>query len=553
MVTGKTIGPLPGFTSRKNTTMKQIFALALAGLILGLSSSVLGQFSNPDAIKLAVVMDKVSRYYVDSISDGEVVEDAIKHMLHNLDPHSSYLSSEELEQMNEDLGGEFEGIGVSFNILEDTIYIISPIAGGPSEKVGIMAGDRIVKVEGETVAGTGVTTRDVQALLKGPKGTTVDVSILRRGMAELLDFTISRDKIPVYSVDAAYMVNEKVAYIKLARFSRTTIEEFESAIDELSQEGMESLILDLGGNVGGWLPVAVDLADHFLSGDKEIVSTQGDKVPDRVYRARRSGLFEEGKLVILIDEQSASASEIVAGAVQDWDRGIIVGRRSFGKGLVQQPFALGDGSMIRLTVARYYTPTGRLIQKPYEDGFDAYNMDLIDRYNSGEMTSADSTAFPDSQKYETLKLKRSVYGGGGIMPDHFVAIDTTTYSVYYRKLVNRGIFNRFVLQYVDEHRESLKADHPGFDHYASHFRVEKDLQDALIAFADQEGLEFVVADWEVSGKQISRLLKAHIAGDLWGRPSFFEIYNVHNPSFQKAVEILEEPGLLSEKLAQQSN
>jgi len=342
------------------------FKQYLSGLLILLTSVALQAQWNPEALKLAQVMDKVSRFYVDSIDDTDMVERTIVNMLHELDPHSSYLSKEELEQMSEQLEGEFEGIGVSFNVLKDTIYIIRAISGGPSEKVGIMAGDRIVKVEGENVAGTGITSRDVQKLLKGPKGTRVDVSVKRRNEKEDLEFTITRDKIPVFSLDASYMVNDRIGYVKLARFSHTSIEEFEKAVKKLRQEGMEDLILDLSGNGGGWLPVAVDLADHFLSGNKEIVRTEGTKVPDRKYAARRSGLFEEGNLVVMIDGSSASASEIVSGAIQDWDRGVIVGRRSFGKGLVQQPFQLSDGSLIRLTVARYFTPTGRLIQKPYD-------------------------------------------------------------------------------------------------------------------------------------------------------------------------------------------
>ena len=420
---------------------------------------------NPEALKLAQVMDKVSRFYVDSIDDTKVVEHTIEQMLHDLDPHSSYLSKEDMEGLSEQLEGEFEGIGVSFNILEDTIYIIRAISGGPSEKVGIMAGDRIVKVEDEVVAGTGITTRDVQRLLKGPKGTRVEVSIRRRGEKELLDFNITRDKIPVFSLDASYMVNQRIGYVKLARFSHTTINEFEKAMKALRQEGMEDLILDLSGNGGGWLPVAVELADHFLAGNKEIVRTKGTKVPERKYQTRKTGLFEDGKLVIMIDGNSASASEIVSGAVQDWDRGVIVGRRSFGKGLVQQPFQLSDGSMIRLTVARYFTPTGRLIQKPYEKGYKEYELDLITRYNDGELTSADSIEFPESQRYYTLTMNRTVYGGGGIMPDYFVPIDTTDYSDYYRRLISKGTFNRFVLQYVDKHRDEFLEQYSGFESF----------------------------------------------------------------------------------------
>jgi carboxyl-terminal processing protease len=529
--------------------MIRIRSIILLGIILMVNPSGLAQFSTPEAFKLAVVMEKVSQYYVDSINTAKVAEEAIVHMLHELDPHSSYLSREELEEMNEQLEGEFDGIGVSFNVLDDTIFIIRSIPGGPSEKVGIMAGDRIIKVEGETVAGTGITTRDVQKLLKGPKGTLVDVSVYRRGVPGLLEFTITRDKIPVHSLDASYMVNDRVGYLKLARFSHTTLEEFETAMVALKKKGMEDLILDLSGNGGGWLPVAVDLADHFLSENKVIVSTEGNNMPVRKYRARQTGLFEEGKLVVMIDGNSASASEIVSGAIQDWDRGVIVGRRSFGKGLVQQPFPLGDGSMIRLTVARYYTPTGRLIQKPYEDGYEEYTMDLINRYNHGELSNEDSIVFPESQRYQTLVLNRTVYGGGGIMPDFFVPMDTTAYSDYYRELIGRGIFNRFILQYVDEHRDELLSKNPDFESFQEKFQPGKELKEALISFAAGEDLDFDQDQWDISGDQISLLIKGYLARDLWDMSCFYEIYNTSNEVFNKAVEILNDPARLNEKLA----
>ncbi len=504
---------------------------------------------NAEALKLAQVMDKVSRFYVDSIDDTEVVESTIEHMLHELDPHSSYLSKEELEQLSEQLEGEFEGIGVSFNILEDTIYIIRAISGGPSEKVGIQAGDRIVKVEGETVAGTGITNRDVQRLLKGPKGTEVEVSVLRKGVEPLLHFTITRDKIPVYSLDASYMINDRIGYVKLARFSHTTIEEFEKAVLDLRKEGMEDLILDLSGNGGGWLPVAVDLADHFLSGRKEIVRTEGTKVPEKTYRSRNQGLFEEGNLVIMIDGSSASASEIVSGAVQDWDRGVIVGRRSFGKGLVQQPFYLSDGSMIRLTVARYYTPTGRLIQKPYDSGYEEYALDLINRYNRGELSSADSIRFPESQRFRTLELNRVVYGGGGIMPDYFVPVDTSAYTDYYRELIRRGIFNRFILQYVDQNRDRMIGQYEDFQSFQSQYEPTREQLDALLSFAREEGLEFSASDWEVSEEQVALLFKGYLARDLYGMGYFYQVFNPSNEVFSKAVEILKNPSMHRQKLA----
>ena len=533
--------------------MDRIKSYMILALVLLVTTTSQAQLTSPDALKLALVMEKVSRYYVDSINDTEVVEDAIEHLLHELDPHSSYLSKEELEELNEQLEGEFEGIGVSFNILEDTIYIIRAISGGPSERVGIMAGDRIVKVEGETVAGTGITTRDVQRLLKGPKGTMVDISIRRRSVNRLLEFTITRDKIPVHSLDASYMVNDRVGYVKLARFSHTSVEEFESAMKQLREEGMKDMILDLSGNGGGWLPVAVELADHFLSGSKEIVRTEGNSVPERKYRARKSGLFEEGNLVVMIDGNSASASEIVSGAIQDWDRGVIVGRRSFGKGLVQQPFPLGDGSLIRLTVARYYTPTGRLIQKPYEDGYEEYAMDLIHRYNNGELNSADSIVFPESQRYQTLTLNRTVYGGGGIMPDYFVPVDTTSYSDYYRQLINKGIFNRFVLQYVDEHRNDYLENYPDFEVFKREYQPGQEQMDALVAYADTEDLPFEQEQWDISSDQISLLMKGYVARDLWSMAHFYEVYNSSNEVFIKAVEILNDPTMVYQKLAKVEN
>ncbi|MEN8228612.1 MAG: S41 family peptidase [Bacteroidota bacterium] len=508
---------------------------------------------NPEALKLAQVMDKVSRYYVDSINESEVVESTIVNMLHELDPHSSYLSKEELEQLNEQLEGEFEGIGVSFNVLDDTIYIIRAIAGGPSERVGIRAGDRILKVEGETVAGTGITTRDVQRLLKGPKGTRVDVSILRKGEKENLDFSITRDKIPVFSLDASYMVNPKIGYVKLARFSHTSIDEFEKAVKSLKQQGMEDMILDLSSNGGGWLPVAVELTDHLLSGNKEIVRTEGEKVPDRTYKSRKSGLFEDGNLVIMIDGNSASASEIVSGAVQDWDRGVIVGRRSFGKGLVQQPFYLSDGSMIRLTVARYYTPTGRLIQKPYENGYEEYAFDLINRYNNGELMSSDSIEFPESQRYKTLSLNRTVYGGGGIMPDYFVPWDTSNYSNYYRQLISKGIFNRFVLQYVDDHRNEFLGEYPNFDLFNTNFVPSMEQLAELVEFAGEEKLEYNEKEWNRSKEHIALLFKGYMARDLFGMGNFYEVFNPTNEVFNKAVEILEDPLLHQRKLAKVEN
>jgi carboxyl-terminal processing protease len=532
----------------KRYNMGRIYKYMVIAFLMAAPQAIQGQW-NVDAVKLAQVMEKVSHFYVDSIDESDMVERTIVRMLHELDPHSSYLSKEDLEELNEQLEGEFEGIGVSFNVLEDTIYIIRTIAGGPSERVGLMAGDRIVKVNGENVAGIGITTRGVQSHLKGPKGSSVEVSVKRRNSIALMDFSITRDKIPVFSLDASYMVNDRIGYMKLARFSHTTIDEFERAMKSLKEQGMEDMILDLSGNGGGWLPVAVELSDHFLSGNKEIVRTEGSKVPDRIYKARKTGLFEKGNLVLMIDGSSASASEIVSGAVQDWDRGVIVGRRSFGKGLVQQPFMLNDGSLIRLTVARYYTPTGRLIQKSYENGYEEYALDLIKRYNSGELSSADSIEFPESQQYKTLSLNRTVFGGGGIMPDYFVPMDTSAYSAYYRDLISKGIFNRFVLQYVDKHRKELLEEYKGFKTFNSSYQASEEAMEELVAFAREEGLEFREGDWELSGDHIAILFKSYMARDLWGMEYFFEVYNPTDEVFNRAVEILENPSLLHLKLA----
>jgi carboxyl-terminal processing protease len=540
---------MTGLNYRTMGSVKKLLGVLMIVLI----APAAGAQWNPDALKLAQVMDKVSRFYVDSINDDEVVESTIEHMLHELDPHSSYLSKEELEELSEQLEGEFEGIGVSFNILNDTIFIIRAISGGPSEKVGIMAGDRIVKIEDETVAGTGITNRGVQERLKGPKGTRVHITIYRRGAGELLDFNITRDKIPVYSVDASYMVDPQIGYVRLSRFSHTSIEEFEKAVKSLKQQGMEDLILDLSNNGGGWLPVAVELADHFLSGNKEIVRTEGDKVEERIYRASRPGLFEEGNLVIMIDGSSASASEIVSGAVQDWDRGVIVGRRSFGKGLVQQPFYLNDGSMIRLTVARYYTPTGRLIQKPYEDGYEAYSQDLITRYNRGELNSADSIQFPEAQRYHTLLMNRTVYGGGGIMPDYFVPLDTTRFTGFYNDLRWSGVLARFAHQYLDDNRQEFMNRYPDLQSYKENFHPGPEVLEQLVASADEAELDYEQDELTESMESVGLLLKGYMAQNLFGTSSFFEVMNPQNDVFNKAVEILKNPSLHHEKLAKVEN
>ncbi len=505
-------------------------------LIPGTSSS---QITYEQALKFGRVLEWIDRYYVDSVDQKELVEEAIIEMLKNLDPHSSYLTKKEAVETNEPLQGNFEGIGISFNILYDTIFVISPISGGPSEKVGILAGDRIVKVDGKDVAGIGITNEDVYRLLRGEKNTKVTVTILRRNVDELLDFTIVRDKIPIYSIDASYKVKDNIGYIKINRFSMTTIVEFRDAVEKLKTQNVNSLILDLSGNGGGYLDIAVKLADQFLDDEKLIVYTEGISNPRREYLSTSKGVFETGNIVIIIDEGSASASEIVAGAIQDWDRGIIIGRRSFGKGLVQRPLRLPDSSMVRLTVARYYTPTGRLIQKPYDMSKSEYDNDIINRYNNGELSHKDSIHFPDSLKYNTLKNSRIVYGGGGIMPDFFIPIDTSFYTDYYRDLLRRGILNRFTLNYIDNNRKRIEARHITFNDFKSNFTVTDKMLNDLVEFADKEGLLKDKDAVDISGEKIKLLIKAYIARDIWSSSEFYEVINEPEVKYQKAISIMD--------------
>jgi carboxyl-terminal processing protease len=533
---------------KEKMIMKRILVNGLVAVFLILSYSNSSAQITEQSLKFGEVLDKVSRYYVDTVNEEKIVDDAISQMLHELDPHSAYLSKDEVKASQEQLDGGFEGIGVSFNILKDTIFIINPIAGGPSERVGIRPGDRIIKVEGENVAGVGITNLDVQRLLKGPKNTKVNISVKRRGVNKLLDFTITRDKIPIYSLDAAYMIDENTGYIKLARFSSTTMEEFEKALLELQQYNLENLILDLSGNGGGYLFAAVSLADEFLEARRMIVYTEGVQNPRRNFYSTNAGKFKEGNLVVMLDETSASASEIVAGAVQDWDRAVIVGRRSFGKGLVQGRFELRDGSELRLTVAKYYTPAGRLIQKPYEEGYDEYARELTNRYMSGELSGEESMEFPDSLKYNTLVKNRVVYGGGGIMPDYFVPIDTTGYSDYYRSLISRGILNQFVLGYVDKNRSGLESTYPDFQSFNIRFNAEEEILSQLTSYAENEGLEYSHEEFEESKDLISELIKAYIARDLWNTEEFYRVFNQQDPIFNKAYEIINNAKLYEAKL-----
>ena len=521
-------------------------------LILLFTVSFLGSSAQSDyqssVEKMKEFMFKLNKYYVDSIDNEKVTEDAIKGILTNLDPHSIYIPSDELKEMNEPLKGNFEGVGIQFNILRDTIFVITPISGGPSEKVGLRPGDRIVKVDGENVAGIDITNSDVQKYLKGPKGTKVIVGVKREGEKKILDFEITRDKIPIYSVDAWYMASPKTGYIKLNRFAATTKEELQVAFNDLKGQGMKNLILDLKGNGGGYLRTAIQLADEFLSENKLVVFTEGRNYPKDETFSTKEGNFEEGKLAILIDEGSASASEIVSGAVQDWDRGVIIGRRSFGKGLVQKPLSLGDGSAIRLTTQKYYTPSGRCIQKPYEEGNEAYRNERLERFEKGELTSLDSIAFPDSLRFLT-RNNRVVYGGGGILPDIFVPLDTNNTSEYYSKVLRKGLMNTFSLTYADKNRNEFMVRYKTDDIFFKDFDVKTILPE-FIEFCKVEGIEYVEDDYRKSEIFFKTRIKALIARSLWGRSAFYKIINPIIPAYKKAMEVMKDDTFRRLNLAQ---
>jgi carboxyl-terminal processing protease len=497
------------------------------------------QNSQESIDKLIRAMQIVKFAYVEPVNDIELTENAIRGMLRELDPHSVYLSADELKEANEPLLGSFDGIGVQFNIINDTIVIVSPVPGGPSEKVGVLPGDKIVTIDGEKSTGSEVTNNYVMRKLRGERGTKVNVGIYRRSAPQVLDFTITRDKIPINSLDAAFMATPEIGYIKLNRFSRTTMREFREATNELMAQGMVHLILDLNYNSGGFLDVAIDLADQFLDRNKLIVYTEGNASPTQRFSSTNAGNFKTGKVVVLINEGSASASEIVAGAVQDWDRGLLVGRRSFGKGLVQRPFDLPDGSAIRLTTARYHTPTGRSIQKPYDEGVDEYYNDLRERLMSGELISSESVSFPDSLKFLTMRNKREVFGGGGIMPDFFIPLDTNRVSDYYARLLRTGAMNTFSIEYANENRSDLLVDYPNVESYMKGFRVDDNLLDRLYRHAQNQGITRQEED-DKPDEHLENQLKSLIARSLWDFSAFVQIRMQMDEAYLRAIEIIED-------------
>jgi len=493
--------------------------------------------------KLQIAELAISNLYVDSVDESALVEDAIRGMLEKLDPHSSYSDPKEVKAMSEPLQGNFEGIGVQFNMAEDTLLVIQPTTNGPSEKVGIQAGDRIVTVNDTAIAGVKMPREEIMRRLRGPKGTKVVLGVVRRGVDGVLSFTVKRDKIPIKSIDAAYMIRPGVGYIRIGNFGATTHDEFMEGMETLRKMGMKDLVLDLQDNGGGYLHTAVLVANEFLRNKDLIVYTEGLKVPRTEYRARKDGSFSTGRVVVLVNEFTASAAEIVTGAIQDHDRGTVVGRRTFGKGLVQRPIDLPDGSMIRLTVSHYYTPSGRCIQKPYtKGGRKDYAMELDKRLKNGELTSADSIHFADSLKFYTLKEHRAVYGGGGIMPDCFVPLDTTKYTKLHRGLAAKGVIINSSLKYVDAERKSLKREYKSFDDFNSRYEVpDRLIKDVLDKGAEQDVRPKDDDETERTMPYLKIQLKALVARDLWDMNEYFSVFNRSNDIVNKAIELLERP------------
>lgn len=491
--------------------------------------------------KLHMAEMAITNLYVDSVDEHKLVEDGIRGMLEKLDPHSSYTTPKQTKEMTESLQGSFEGIGVQFNMVEDTLMVIQPVINGPSEKVGIIAGDRIVTVNDTSIAGVKMSKEEIMRRLRGKKGTKVNLEVVRRGIADKLKFVVTRDKIPVKTIDAVYMIRPKVGYIRIGSFGATTYDEFMASVDSLKSSGMEDLILDLQDNGGGYMQAAIMIANEFLQRNDLIVYTEGRRVPRQEYKAQGNGRLLEGRVFVLVNEYSASASEIVTGAIQDQDRGTVVGRRTFGKGLVQRPLDFPDGSMIRLTIAHYYTPSGRCIQKPYIKGENKeYAEDIEKRFKHGELYSADSIHFEDSLKCYTLRKHRTIYGGGGIMPDYFVPLDTTQYTKFHRQLAAKSVIINSNLRYVDNNRKQLKKLYPTFESFKSGYEVPSSLIDRMIADGEKEKVK--PKDDEELQLTIPRLklqLKALIARDLWDMSEYFAIINEGSDIVNKALEIIE--------------
>lgn len=524
--------------------MKKMKYLAAAVICAAATFGISAQYSRSNSAsrqqqKLLMVENIVNNLYVDNVDEEKIVENAVRGILENLDPHSSYSTKEETTSSQETMQGSFSGIGIQFNMQKDTLYVVQTIAGGPSEKVGILPGDRFIAVDDSIIAGRKLKNTDIMKRLRGPKGTKVNIKVKRGSNADLLEFRITRDDIPLNSIDAVYMADGKTGYIRLSRFAATSYKEFKDAITKLKKQGMQQLILDLTDNGGGYMQIAAQIANEMLNRGNLIVYTQGRKSPRQNLNADGSGTFRTQKVVVMINQFSASASEILSGAVQDWDRGVVVGRRSFGKGLVQREFLLPDSSSFRLTIARYYTPSGRNIQKPYVKGDrEDYDKDIIDRYNHGELQSADSIHFADSLKHTTLRLHRTVYGGGGIMPDVFVPLDTTQYTDYHRRLVAKGIIPQFALRYVDKNRADLKAQYPDAQKFIKEFTVTDEMLNNLIDAGKAEKVDFDKSQFAKSKEMLRTFVKAAIANDLFSTGAYFQIVNEQNDIYKEALSII---------------
>lgn len=513
----------------------------LAILLLSMALITIAQTMPKNIKKLLNAQYAISAFYVDSVNEDKIVEDAIKGILKDLDPHSTYTTAAETKELDEPLQGSFSGIGIQFHMNQDSLYVIQTVAGGPSERVGILAGDRIITVNDTLIAGVKMSTNDIKKRLRGIEGSKVEVKVKRGKSPDLITFRVTREKIPLYSIDASYMIDKNTGYVKIARFAASTNEEFVNAIDSLKRIGMKQLIIDLTDNGGGYLNSAIEMGNELLDRGNMIVYTEGRTSPRNEAKALGNGKFRNGKVAVLVNQYSASASEIFSGAVQDWDRGVVVGRRSFGKGLVQRPLQFEDGSMIRLTVARYYTPSGRCIQKPYKlgDRLD-YDMDILNRYKDGELSNVDSIHhFADSLRVSTLKNKRTIYGGGGIMPDVFVPLDTTEYSDYYRDLVAKGIIVQYCLNYVDQHRKQLKQQYADVAAFDNHFTVDEQMEKDIIAAGDADSVKYDADQYAKSKNLIKNIMKALIARDTYSDPSaYFMVMNHTNPIVKQALDIL---------------
>lgn len=508
-------------------------------LLISFTQTLNGQVLNENTFKFGRTLGLIDAFYVDSANLDILTEKAIVEILRSLDPHSTYISAKDVKEMNEPLNGNFEGIGIQFNVLHDSILVVEPIKSGPSEKVGVLAGDRIVIINGEKVAGIKISTAGVRSRLLGAKGTKVDISVFRRGEKELRSFTITRDKIPINSLVAAYMINDETGYIRLDKFSATTEKEFSDGLMLFQKSNLKNIILDLRGNPGGYMLAAVAIANQFIEGQKLVVYMKGRKTPREEFKSTGNASLMKTRLVVLTDANSASASEILAGAMQDWDRGVVIGRRTFGKGLVQNGFYLTDGSQIRLTIARYYTPTGRSIQSEYKDGYNKYMENYVKRFSTtGEMMHADSIHFPDSLKFSTLVNHRTVYGGGGIMPDVFVAADTSYYTEYYGTLVSKGLFQSFTLEYADKNRSRILSAYKTFDDFKNKFELSPDDVKSFIRAGEDAGAKFNEKQYEVSKTEILRILKALVANNLWNTTEYFRIINEGDVVIERALKVL---------------